>query len=76
MSVVEKVFYGEYEQVEFDVQKGDELSQFVDEYKLYIDILIIVKSMLSKKIFGILFWVFFVIVFVLVGVFVVWRKLF
>ncbi|WCN28457.1 hypothetical protein [Thermococcus kodakarensis] len=75
MSAAEKALYGEYEQAELDAQKGDELSQLADEYKPHIDILTTAKSMLSKKILGIPLWALLAIVFVLVGAFVVWRKL-
>lgn len=75
MSAAEKALYGEYEQAELDAQKGDELVDLADEYKPHIDILGTAKDLLNKEVFGVKLWVLLLIIFVLVGAFVIWKKL-
>ena len=75
MSAAKKALYGAPEQAKLDAQMGDHLSNLASQYEPHIDILGTAENALSEKVMGIPLWVLLVIIFVLAGAFVIWKKL-
>ncbi len=75
LSATKKALYGAPEQAELDAKMGDQLSDLASQYEPHIDILGTAKNALSKEVFGIPLWVLLIIIFVLAGAFVIWKKL-
>ena len=75
MSAAKKALYGAPEQAKLDAQMGDQLSNLASQYEPHIDVLDTAKNALSQKVMGIPLWVLLVVIFVLAGAFVIWKKL-
>ena len=75
ISAAKKALYGAPEQAKLDAQMGDKLSNLASQYEPHIDVLGTVKNALSEKVMDIPLWILLVIIFVLAGAFVIWKKL-
>jgi len=70
-----KALYGDLKQAELDAKKAEEYSDLANQYEPHVDIFGTAKSLLQQKVFGIPLWALLVILFVLVGAIVIWKKL-
>lgn len=75
LNAAKKSQYGAPEQAALDAKMGDQLIDLGKQYTPHVDILGTAKNILEKQVFGIPLWVLLIIIFVLAGAFVIWKKL-